>query len=153
VKESAESNERRLTDHTRRGWELLVAITTPTDWNAAKIERLAINALTPYVYCISDGLVTVLPGHAAFEVRSGPDTTRRSLRREGGFLRPGQMPQGDAGEPFDVREVSQERAMPALWYIEADQRAPYYAPSNDGAESEQRHRERVAVWSRVETGI
>lgn len=144
-----EPSERRIADHIRRGWKLLVVIGAPTGWDAAEIERCAVQAFTPFIYRSSDMLVTVLPGHAVFEVRSELDTRRSPLRHgPGGFLRPDQMPQGGAGETFDVCEVSPERVTLALWYIEANHRARYYPPSGDGADTEQRHRARVEARAR-----
>jgi hypothetical protein len=135
-----EPRERRIRQHTSRGWILLADFGVPSGWDAMEIERKVLATLTPRIHQVHDSLVTVIPGHATFRAETRV-ARRRELRTPG--VDSAHMPQGGAAETFSVRDVSPERAQLALWYLEIAHRARHYPTPADGQDWEQDRRDRI----------
>ncbi|MGA5819842.1 hypothetical protein ACPC54_18520 [Kitasatospora sp. NPDC094028] len=151
-----EPRTRRIGQFTRKGWLLVAEYPAPTAMDAEQIEETVTKALTPRVWWGWRGERPGLPwhyqerDHCALCGRSGggPGTPRLD-HIQGGFLTREQVPQGGAGETFDVRLVSPQRLQLAIFYAEQNHRARYYPARTDGLDPEEIRRTEVsAYWAR-----
>lgn len=135
-----EPREKRIRQHTSKGWILLADFGAPSGWDAMAIERKALATLTPRTHQVYDSLDTVIPGHAAFRTEIQV-SRRRELHVPGDM--PANMPQGGVAETFSVGDVSPERAQLALWYVEIQHRAHHYPTPAEGRDWEQDRRDAI----------